>query len=167
MSARYSKYYTSYASGYTLIEILVALTIVGLLFSFGFVNFRDFSRRQQLSGIVKQIQGDLRLAEEDAITGQKPSTCGSAKTLESYGFEIILGTEYKINAYCSANTKITIKDVLLPPGITISTSSMNQFVKFKILGQGIDADSDWVLVITQTTTGNIANITVTSGGEIK
>ena len=53
-------------NGYTLIEILVALTIIGLLFSFGYVSFRDYSRRQAVSDAVKTMQGDLRLAEGDA-----------------------------------------------------------------------------------------------------
>ena len=38
-------------AAYTLIEILVALTIVGLIFGIGYVNFRDFARRQALAGI--------------------------------------------------------------------------------------------------------------------
>ena len=60
-------------SAYTLIEILVGLTIVGLLFGFGFVSFRDFSRRQTLAGSAKKVQGDLRLTQESALSGKKPS----------------------------------------------------------------------------------------------
>ena len=52
--------------GYTLIEILVGLAIIGLLFSFGFVSFRDYSRRQTLAGAVKEVQGD-----EPAYAGRR------------------------------------------------------------------------------------------------
>ena len=62
-------------SGFTLIEILVSMTIIGFLFSFGYASFRDFSRRQALAGVVKQVQGDLRLAQQKALSGEKPSGC--------------------------------------------------------------------------------------------
>ena len=54
--------------GYTLIEILVGLTIIGIIFGVGFASFREFSRRQSLAGGVKTLVGDLRLAQEQAIS---------------------------------------------------------------------------------------------------
>jgi prepilin-type N-terminal cleavage/methylation domain-containing protein len=151
-------------NGYTLIEILVVLTIIGLLFNFGYVSFRDFSRRQAVAGAAKTIQGDLRLAQENATSGQKPSGCNT--TLDSYGFNVQSSSRYTIEANCAATPPI-VKDVTLASGIAISNPSPNP-LQFKILGQGTNiGDTDWTLTLTQAGTGNTATVTVTSGGEIK
>lgn len=157
--------------GYTLVEILVALTVIGLLFSFGFVSFRDFSRRQAVSDAAKSIQGDLRLAQGDALTGQKPDNvnCNLPNTLDSYSFDVLSNTEYRIEANC-VGAPVVVKDVDMQPDITIAIQApvLNP-LKFKILGQGTNIGSGltWVLTLSQTGTGNTTNVTVTSAGEIK
>ena len=148
--------------GYTLIEILVGLAIISLLFSFGYVSFRDFSRRQALNGSVKQIQGDLRLAQSSASSGQKPSS-GNCTQLD--GYTVNFSTDnYVVTANCT-NQNITIKTVTLPTGITETVGS----VRFKVLGQGTNlADGvDTTITVTQNGTNATAVVTITSGGEIK
>jgi prepilin-type N-terminal cleavage/methylation domain-containing protein len=157
-------------SGYTLIELLVTLTIVGLLFGFGFVNFRDFSRRQSLQGAAEKIRGDLRLAQSDALSGQKPSS--GCPTLDSYGF-YVTSTSYSLYAYCTSGKQVDIKDVTLPSdiSISISPSTLNP-IKFKVLGQGTNIPASptpatATITLTQANTGSTARITVTAGGQIQ
>jgi prepilin-type N-terminal cleavage/methylation domain-containing protein len=154
--------------GYTLIEILVGLTIIGLLFGFGFVSFRDYSRRQALAGAAKQIQGDLRLAQEDALAGQKPdsSFCNDPASLNGYDFAVVSTSEYKLEADCTGGL-VTQKDVVLPADTSIA-SDVNPIL-FKILGQGTSLGSGQSATITlaQTGTNNQATVTVSSGGEIQ
>ena len=153
--------------GYTLIEILVALTIIGLIFSFGYVSFREFSRRQALVGQVRSIQGDLRLAQGMALAGQKPddANCNSPNLLGGYYFRRISNTSYSIEADCTAGTSV-IKSVNLPADITISSPSPNPIL-FKILGQGTNVSGSATITITQVSTGRTSVVTVTDGGEIK
>ena len=152
--------------GYTLIEILVALTIIGLLFGVGYAGFRDFSRRQAIADAAKEIQGDLRLAQGEAITGKKPEGCSDTKTLSGYGFRADT-SKYSIEANCGGSV-IIIKNVDLPPDITLLTPTPNPLL-FKVLGQGTNLGSDvnWTLTLTQTGTGNTVTVTVTAGGEVK
>lgn len=166
--------------GYTLIEILVGLAIIGLLFSFGFVSFRDYSRRQALAGAVKEVQGDLRLAQEDALTGLKPDdiNCNynpvtlGGRFLNGYGFRVVSQSnpaEYKIIASCSGgNAANPTKDVTLSSGITISVPSPNPIL-FKVLGQGTNIPGGTPATITLSLTGltDTATITIGSGGEIQ
>ena len=123
-------------SGYTLIEVLVALTIVGFLFGFGYVSFRDFSRRQSLAGAAKNLQGDLRLVQEQALAGQKPDDpfCNSPNLLDSYGLQVVSSGEYIVEIFCTGGSFQT-KDVLMPSDISLSTPSVNP-IKFKAIGQG-------------------------------
>lgn len=160
------------SSGYTLIEILVALTIVGLLFGFGFVNFRDFSRRQIVIGTADKIRGDLRLAQADANSGQKPEgvECDSPSVLDSIGLNVVAENEYTIEAHCAgaAPATVEIKNVVLSSDISISTPNPNP-INFKVLGQGtnIPAAGSAVITITQEGTTNTTTITVTGGGKIQ
>jgi prepilin-type N-terminal cleavage/methylation domain-containing protein len=169
MSAQHAKQRTRFESAYTLIEILVGLTIIGILFGFGYAGFRDFSRRQALSGASKKIQGDLRLSQSMALSGQKPDDikCNAPDILDSYSFYVYGPGGYRIEANCTGGT-VLIKDVALPADVLLSTPSPNP-IKFKILGQGtnIASGSSASLALTQSGTGSQITIEVSSGGEIK
>lgn len=156
--------------GYTLIEILVALTIVGLIFGIGYVGFRDFSRRQALSGTARSIKGDLRLTQEDALSGRKPGDgligpCAKDKTLNGYGFRVTASNKYSVEAVCTGGSFET-KSITLPTGITVSTPTPNPII-FKTLGLGTNIVATTTLDLVQTATGNTAVITISSSGEIK
>ena len=160
--------YSKPNSAYTFIEILVALTIIGLIFGIGYVSFRDFSRRQALSGAARSIKGDLRLAQEQAISGQKPADifCDSPNTLNGYYFNRISATNYRLVATCSGGNVIT-KDVNIASDISISVNQNP--VVFKVLAQGTNVPqaTPAVITLTQAGTSNTATITITSTGEIK
>ena len=83
-------------AGYTLIEILVSLPIVGLIFGIGYVNFRDFSRRQALAGVARMVKGDLRLAQEQALAGKKPTHafCNPSNQLDGFNFRVVSSQSY-------------------------------------------------------------------------
>lgn len=155
-------------SAYTFIEILVALTIVSLIFGIGYVSFRDFSRRQALQGVVRTIRGDLRLAQEQAISGQKPQDvfCDSPDTLSGFYFDLITPNNYRLVAQCSGGN-VTSKDVSIAADISI-TSNQDPIV-FKVLGQGTNVPqaTPAIITLTQAGTSNRATITITSTGEIK
>lgn len=152
---------------YTLIEILVGITIIGLIFGFGYVNFRDFSRRQELAGVSKQIKGDLRLAQEQALSGKKPESC--TDLLNGYEFLVVDDGNYSVLADCNKdNPATTVKTVSLPTDLSISNPLPNP-IYFKALGQGtniVEAGSI-TLTLSQFGTNNQSIITVTAGGEIK
>lgn len=155
-------------AAYTLIEILVGLTIVGLVFGAGYISFREFARRQALAGVARSLKSDLRLAQEQALAGKKPSglACNSPNTLSGYYFDLTSPTAYNIAARCSGGN-IVIKQVVLSLGITAAASS-NPTV-FKVIGQGteIPTGSQITITLTQAGTGNTGTVTITSTGEIK
>ena len=153
--------------GYTLIEILVGLTIVGLIFGFGYANFRDFARRQSLVSATRKVKADLRLAQEQALAGKKPNdpACNPEGALEGYDFYLESATSYKIQAKC-AGSLVDIKTVDdLPVGISLS-ASVNR-IPFKVLGMGTNLATDATITITHSVTGSSSTVTVTTFGEIK
>jgi prepilin-type N-terminal cleavage/methylation domain-containing protein len=160
--------------GYTLIEILVALTVIGLLFSVGYANFRSFSQRQVVMDAAKNLQGDLRFTQQIALSGQKPADakCNSpANSLDGYNFTILTGSSYEIRASCSGGTPAAAsKTINLISGATIASPfpSPNPIL-FKVLGNGtnIGEGQTAVIKIVQTGTSNQTTVTVSSGGQIQ
>ncbi len=160
------------AKGYSLIEILVVLSILGILFAAGYANFRDFARRQTVSNAAKGIAGDLRLAQQMALSGQKPSdsNCTGANVLNGFKFEVISSDHYEIRAICSGvNPPPATKDVILAAGVEIATPfpSPNPII-FKVLGNGTNIGAtNATLRVRQTVTGATQDIIITSGGRIQ
>lgn len=152
------------AIGYTLIEILVALTVISLIFTFGYAGFREFSQRQALESAARSLQGNLRLVQEYALSGKKPDDC---LVLDGYRVKISPNS-YTLVAICAEEETSINKDNLpIANGITASVS-INNFT-FKVLGQGtsIPAGSASMITLTQAGTGKTRTITITAGGEIK
>ena len=160
--------------GYTLIEILISLTIVGLLFGVGYANFRAFSQRRVLIDAAKNLQGDLRLTQGMALAGQKPSdpACNSpTNTLNGYNFTILSETSYEVRANCSGgNVASPNKTITLNSGAAFEPPfpSPNPIL-FKVLGNGTNiSDGQTVLIkMVQTGTSNQSIIMISSGGQIQ
>lgn len=153
-------------SGYTLIEILVGMTIIGLIFSIGYASYRDFARRQALEGSARRLEADLRLAQEQALTGKKPSSvaCSGEGALNGYDFYVNSATSYMIQANCVGGL-VDIKTVQMAEEIILA-SSPSRFT-FKVLGKGTDLTTPADVTLTQSATGDTYIINVSSEGEIK
>jgi prepilin-type N-terminal cleavage/methylation domain-containing protein len=155
-------------SAYTFIEILVALTIVGLIFGIGYVSFRDFSRRQALNGTARSIIGDLRLAQEQAISGRKPADlfCNFPNSLDGYFFRVVSPQNYVIEASCSGG-EVEAKNVTIPSDVSMSVPVPNPIL-FKSVAQGTDiSGASATITLTQAGTINSRAITISAAGEIK
>ena len=155
---------------YTLIEILVVLTIIAILFGFGYISYRDFQRRQALFGAAKVLQGDLRLAQEQALAGYKPDGC--TQNLDYYSFQVVQidvnKNGYNLIANCGSQT-VTVKGpVTPPPEILISMPNPNP-IRFNVLGRGTNAITSpaTTITLTQSVTNNTVSVVVTPEGEIK
>jgi len=150
--------------GFTLIETLVAVAIVAAAFSFGYASFREFSRRQYLESSIRSVRGDLRLAQEQALSGKK-NCADTLSSVTSVNFDWVSPKSYKIIGECISPTfdisTFEIKTVTLPANISHSLSI--DPIKFKVLGQGVETQS----VITVTYGVINKTITVTKTGEIR
>ena len=156
------------SKGYTLIELLVVVTISIILFSVGLAGYREFSRRQDLTGVSKSITNDILLMQQYAMTGQKPVDATCTK-LMGYSFvRSSSGANYKIYANCNNNGTLVnteIKSVDLADGVTFT--AVTNSMQFKVLGAGTDLQTDNVITITNSYSGNTALITIGKGGNIQ
>jgi len=91
-------------NGFTIIEILATVTIMGILFTIGIVSYTSFNRKQMVVQSAKNIINTLRLAQSKALNGEKDtSVCGTVvatmKTLDAWYFEVSANS-YEIYGKC-------------------------------------------------------------------
>lgn len=162
------RFQNSSVFGFSLVELLVVIGIISVLFSLGFVNYRGFSRKQALVSVARQIEGDLRMAQQYALSGTKPD---ETETLKGFRFKIA-GLVYNIvpvyedGALGTEGSSIKSEDLSGNISTISTTGGINQ-VMFKVLGQGTDLVNPFSITLTQANTGDQIIITVSVGGEIK
>lgn len=147
--------------GFTLVELLVGISIVAVVFSVGIANYRDFSRRQELQGVTRKMVGDIRLAQQLSLNGEKPTACDR---LSGYNINVTTNS-YSIVAICDNGTTNYKTVDLSSQGLTLSATTASTL--FKTLGLGTNLTSQNIITITSTNTGNIATVTIGAGGDIR
>ncbi len=174
--------------GFTLIELLVSIGILISVFSLGFAGYRDYSRRQEMASISRQLRADLRWAQSLALSGHKPtadylgaatSVCQSANPLIGYNLQSSANS-YRIRAVCNqAGTAqfVIIKNTAVPSYFTLtggynggSPVNPSGYFVFKPLGQGTNLSpqaAERFTTITDTRSGAQETILITSSGEVK
>lgn len=150
--------------GYTLIEILVVLSIVGLIFAASFASFREFSRRQAMLSAARNLKSDIKLVQEQAIAGKKPQGCDE---LTHYALAFT-ASSYEITAEC-VNGSYAVKEVAMPVDVTISSLPVPNPITFKTIAQGTNVNpaAPAAIILTHTKISMSLSITVTSGGKVE
>lgn len=153
------------AKGYTLIEILIALSITALIFGLGYLGYRDFARRQLVNSAAQTLVGDLRLAQEQANAGKKVEGC---VVLDGYKFFINApAKEYQISASCSDQDYL-IKTVSISSQITVTAPTTNPIIFRPIgLGTNIPMNTSVTIVLAQPGINYSVPVTIGSGGDIQ
>ncbi len=172
--------YIKRALGYSLLELLVVISIMGIVFAGGFASYREYQRRQDVQSVARMIRGDLRLAQEYALAGKKPTDPGNpclTNTLEGYYFWRDSSQKYSIRALCGT-IDYTIKTVDFQEqfiNVYISAFAPSNKLLFKILGRGTNCLTPMCInsVIdakynAATCPGSLCErMTVTQSGEIR
>lgn len=138
-------------AGYTLVEVLISLSIMGIILSVGLMSYRDLSRRQNISASVRQVLGDLRFLQNDSLGGRKPTGCSG--TLNSYNFRVIAGspiTTYVLEAECSGPplTTVRVKQASLSVGTYFNALPTVNPIRFKTVGDGTNIVSGQTVILT-------------------
>ncbi|MBN1263267.1 MAG: type II secretion system protein [Candidatus Pacebacteria bacterium] len=139
----------SVSPGFTLIEFLIVTAVFGIIFSISLVNYQKINRRQVFRQTLNDVLEDLRLAQDKAISGEKPPGCSEdGRRLDGYEFFFEDNRyAYQIKAICEDIDYGAIKYGSLK-GETYKTDGPDSII-FRILGRGVDlggffADSGWV-----------------------
>lgn len=159
------------SKGYTLIELLAGISIMGIVFAAGLVGYREFSRRQELDGVVKKLRSAVQETQQLALNGEKPDNvfCNEPNRLIDYRINLTLPASYTISANCTGGL-VEISNVVLTESddIVLTRPTPNP-IAFKVLGGGTNLVSGGTATVTlsQLSTGSTLNLIVDYSGNIK
>jgi type II secretion system protein H len=83
-----SPYITRLNAGFTLVEMMVVVAIMGLLLGLAMLNFRAISQKEPLEQAVSDVEGLCRIARTEAIVKSRPMDL----TINSETGQLLLST---------------------------------------------------------------------------
>ncbi|MBI5356871.1 prepilin-type N-terminal cleavage/methylation domain-containing protein [Candidatus Collierbacteria bacterium] len=152
--------------GYSLIEILAAVTIIGILTGSSLVGYNRFQGRQGLKSAGDQLVSDLRLTQQKALSGEKiVGWCqGANESLAGWRLIFTSSTVYDIRGVCSSAVTATFKSITLPNSVT--KSSGDSSVDFAAVN-GTAVDASFILSLQLGTSVSRITVTTTSAGLVR
>ena len=151
--------------GYSLIEVLVAVTIISVLTGSSLVGYNRFQGRQGLKSAGEQLVSDLRLTQQKALSGQKPSGwCQGASSLTGWRLIFTSDAVYDIRGICDSGAVTVYKSITLPNSTTRTSGGSS--VDFAAVN-GAAGDVSFVLSRQLGTSVSQITVSVTSAGMVK
>lgn len=115
--------------GFTLIELIVTVSIILVLFGAGLAGFFQFNDRQKVQNTVASVKQLIESARTRARIRDNPS---SSCTLQAYrvstsGSNILMQTLCGVSKFSNLTIDQTRETLALPSGITVTAFSVDYF----------------------------------------
>lgn len=163
-----------YKKGFTLIEILVAFSIIAILSSVSIASFVTYGRSQVLANAELDVSTLLNKAKSRSQTQVKPDIL-DCQTNPLDGYKVVFLTDpstgfltgtYEMRVVCAGKENV-IESKILPQGVTFSSypsPTTTKEVFFKVISGGVDGSG--TISLTQPASGNSKKITIDQTGII-
>jgi len=156
--------------GYTLIELMLTLTVLSVLIGLAVPSFRDMVRNNRITAQTNEFIGALNYARSEALKRSNPVTaCASADGVTCSGVND-WSTGWIVFADTNANGILDNVEVAMQrwpatdPGITLNATT-RPFVRYG--PSGVSSGSETFALLKPGCTGNHARqITVSTTGRI-
>lgn len=110
---------TAQQSGFTLIELMVALALLGILIGLAAPSFNSMFERQRASGLAAALAADLQLLRSEALK----SNTQTAFTLDANGYSISAGgNQIKSVSFADAHPQTDVAFVDTDESLPLSLS---------------------------------------------
>ncbi len=151
----HSQIIKQFQAGFTLMEMLITLSVVGVLVAVAMPNMSGFAVKQKLIGAAEQIYGHIQQARSDAIASSAPAYANFATT----------GTDWQYGVSSSNNCNLIIDAPATANACIIIVSDGVGILDDGVDGNGIEAAGDRVLMrfTSAEYTGNNAMTLALSG----
>lgn len=157
--------------GFSLIELMVVFSLMGLVASIGFASFSSYSQRQTVIQTGYDIKQVFDNAKFNALSSVKTSTSCTNPNTNLVGYKVVICSKancigstgpsyYELDTMCS-DTDSLLYSKKLPQGVTVSASSTCSEVKYNTLSNSVTGTP---CVLTISGYGTTQNINIDSGG---
>jgi len=146
--------------GFTLIELMVVISVTAVLGTLGIAGFVNYNRVQAVQVSANDLATILNLARSRALSQVKLGATCKTQTLEGYSVETFSNNSYSLKIYCPRPVSQELDKKTLPQGITFKSSPTTFF--FPVLTGGVETGGK--IVITNSVTDK--TITINSLGGV-
>ena len=121
------------SSGFTLIELIVVLSVAAVISLIGIASFVSYSQQQSINTAAADIANMFSLAKSRAASQVKPSSCSGA--LNGYRISIpdIASKTYQLDAVCSSGDSLILTNTL-PSNISFGSANSTIFTFYVLTG---------------------------------
>jgi len=107
--------------GFTLIELVIAITVIATLSTIGIAAFVSQSKASALQSGAAEFYSVLNVAKSRAMSQVKPDNLCIGRTLEGYSVAIDSTTTFKLYVNCGGN-EFLVSSENLPENITFASN---------------------------------------------
>ncbi|OGH13428.1 MAG: hypothetical protein A3H50_00090 [Candidatus Levybacteria bacterium RIFCSPLOWO2_02_FULL_37_10] len=152
------------SSGFTLIELIVVLSVAAVISLIGIASFVSYSQQQSINTAAADIANMFSLAKSRAASQVKPSSCSGA--LNGYRISIpdIASKTYQLDAVCSSGDSLILTNTL-PSNISFGSANSTIFTFYVLTGGFTMNGLDGTIVLSGF--GKSKTITVDSLGNVR
>jgi prepilin-type N-terminal cleavage/methylation domain-containing protein len=121
LSAFFKNNYTHFKKpeGFTILELLIVISIIGIIFIVAIPGFNYFSREQGLRDEAKKIESNIRLAQNNALSGL--NLCPDGYINEGWFIRFDSARSYTIGPECAVGIEDNATTLPTPPLTSFST----------------------------------------------
>lgn len=109
--------------GFTLIELMVVITIISIITGIGVASYNKYNSRRIVEKAAEELRANIRLAQSRAINNEKDSRCGP-DILDGWYVEYLSSSSYQLFCICGGN------EYRPSSAINITNVSLNSFSTF-------------------------------------
>lgn len=150
--------------GYSLVELLVVITVMSLLMSAVFANYLKQQQNETLKSAAQEVAATIELARQQSLTNEIPDTCTPNTSFLGSGVATAGdGKSIDLDYYCPTN--YTIKSVLMSKYKYISLTPSVSFYFKSLKGETSDGIGHTICVSHDSLTKKY-KITISSLGKI-
>jgi type IV fimbrial biogenesis protein FimT len=170
----------SFGSGFTLIEVMVSLTVLGVLAALAAPSFSESIKKYRVNAIREELIASLQTARTEAIRRGRPvvlireidtSVCtdtGATSDDWNCGWRMVVDADSN-NTISIAERDAPLKVTLLPTGYDVQHTSLGNQIVFGPWGQATGVGQKFV--IYNSTDGlsgsSTKSICISNGGRIR
>lgn len=150
-------------SGFSMLQMVVAIAIISIVASFGFIAIKRSQSDLALQGSIRQFSGYLEKGRVEAVRRHVASATTIVTILNNSSYTVTLDSNYDGTLAASETRTIT-----LPTGVTFNSANITYpaTIAFDSRGRSSSTGVTGSTITMSNTNGTTTGLTMTGGGDL-